>query len=239
MLVESCESDSAALALLARGRSDHVQLKDTALLSLRDAFERLSDDDQREFGPKIGRAILLRGFRYDSLGKAEPLWVSPSTAYLPAQVDRETDSFARAAARTPEICWVSADYARLLRRVGGRRELGAQRMLARLGVQTLPRLVPPPGERQYYRRDPRPVSQIERWRMPDVQATELDAIDQRVTHLIDDKLSPDLDAVIENIKNERAGGRPQTASRRTPGSSCPRLGTAFCGTFDRSGGLGL
>lgn len=136
LLVQSCESDSAALALLARGRSDHVRLEDAALLSLRDAFERLSDDDQRERGPKIGRAILLRGFRYDSQGKTGALWVSPSRAYLPAQVDRETDSFARAAARTPEICWVSADYAQLLKRVGGRRELGAQRMLARLGVHT-------------------------------------------------------------------------------------------------------
>ena len=41
LLVESCESDSAALTLLARGVSDQVQLEDAALISLRDAFERL------------------------------------------------------------------------------------------------------------------------------------------------------------------------------------------------------
>ena len=221
LLVESCESDNAALALLARGRSDQVRLEDAALLSLRDAFERLSDDDQRERGPKIGRAIVLRGFRYDSRGKTEALWVSPSTAYLPAQVDRETDSFARAAARTPEICWISANYAQLLKRVGGRRELGAQRMLARLGVQTFPRLVPPPGERQYYVRDRRPAGRIERWRMPGVQVTEMDAIDQRVTHFIDDRWSPDLDAVIENIKNERAG------------AACKRRAAALLGLLAR------
>ena len=205
LLVRSYESESGALALLARGKSDPVRLEDAALLSLRDAFERLSDDDQRERGPKIGRAILLRGFRYDSRGKTEALWVSPSKAYLPAQIDRETGSFARAAAKTPKICWVSADYRQLLKRAGGRRELGAQRLLARLGVQTFPRLVPPPNELQRYARDPRLASPIEPWRMPDVQATELHALNQRTTHLINDRWSPDLDAVIEDIKSERAG----------------------------------
>ena len=205
LLVRSYDSDSAALALLARGKSDPIRLEDTAFLSLRDAFERLSDDDQRERGPKIGRAILLRGFRYDARGKLEVLWVSPSTAYLPAQIDRETRSFARAAAKTPNICWVSAHYRQLLKRVGGQGELGARRLLARLGVQIFPRLVPPPNQLQRYARDPRLASPIEPWRMPEVQVTELRALDQRTTHLINDRWSPDLDAVIENIKGERAG----------------------------------
>ena len=205
LLVRSYDSDGAALALLARGKTEPVRLEDAALLSLRDAFERLSDEDQRERGPKIGRAILLRGFRYDSRGKTEALWVSPSKAYLPTQIERETGSFARAAAKTPKVCWVSADYRQLLKRVGGRRELGAQRLLARLGVQTFPGLVPPPNELQRYARDPRLASPIESWRMPGVQQTELRALNQRTTHLINDRWSPDLDAVIENIKSERAG----------------------------------
>jgi hypothetical protein len=163
------------------------------------------DEDQRERGPKIGRAILLRGFRYDSRGKTEALWVSPSKSYLPTQIDRESGGFARAAAKTPKICWVSADYRQLLKRVGGRHELGAQRLLARLGVQTFPRLVPPPNEFQRYARDPRHASPIEPWHVPDVQQTELHALNQRITHLINDRWSPDLDAVIENIKGERAG----------------------------------
>jgi hypothetical protein len=209
LLVRSYDSNSAALELLARGIRNPIRLEDTALLALRDAFERLSEDDQRERGPRIGRAILLRGFRYDSHGKTEALWVSPRTAYLPAQIDRETGSFARAAAKSPKLCWVSADYRQLLKRAGGRRELGPQRLLARLGVQTFPRLVPPPNELQRYARDPRLASPIEPWRTPDIQQTELHALSQRTTHLINDRWSPDLDAVIENIKAERAG-----ASRR-------------------------
>lgn len=205
LLVGGYESDGEALALLARGRREPIRLHDAPLLSLRDAFERLSDDEQRELGPKIGRAIELRAFRYDARGKAEALWVSPSLAYLPPQIDRETDSFARAAGRTPILSWVSPDYSRVLKRAGGRRELGAQRLLARLGAQTFPRLVRPPDEFQRYSRDPRVASPIEQWRLPEVQATELRALNQRATHLIDDRWSPDLDAVIEDIKNDRPG----------------------------------
>ncbi len=171
LLVDAYGSDGEALALLARGRREPIRLDDGPLLSLRNAFERLSDDEQREFGPKIGRAIELRGFRYDGRGKTDPVWVSPSTAYLPPQIDRETDSFARAAGKTPELSWVSPDYRRVLKRAGGRRELGAQRLLTRLGVQTFPRLVRPPNEVQHYNRDPRLVSPLEQWRLPEVQAT--------------------------------------------------------------------
>jgi len=213
LLVGAYDSDGEALALLARGRREPIPLDDGPLLSLRDAFERLSDDEQRELGPKIGRAIKLRGFRYDDRGKTEPLWVSPSTAYLPRQIDRETDSFARAAGKTPQLSWVSPDYRLVLKRAGGRRELGAQRLLARLGVQTFPRLVRPPNEIQHYSRDPRLVSPLEQWRLPEVQATELRALNQRATHLIDDRWSPDLDAVIENIKADRPGaGRKRRAA---------------------------
>ena len=205
LLVAAYDSDGDALALLARGRREPIRLDDGPLLSLRDAFERLSDDEQRELGPKIGRAIELRGFRYDARGKTEPLWVSPSTAYLPPQIDRETDSFSRAAAKTPQLSWVSPDYRLVLKRAGGRRELGAQRLLARLGVQTFPRLVRPPNEIQHYSRDPRLVSPLEQWRLPEVQATELRSLNQRATHLMDDRWSPDLDAVIENIEADRPG----------------------------------
>lgn len=212
LLVGAYDSDGEALALLARGRRESIRLDDGPLLSLRDAFERLSDDEQRELGPKIGRAIELRGFRYDARGKTEALWVSPSTAYLPPQIDRETDSFSRAAGKTPQLSWVSPDYRLVLKRAGGRRELGAQRLLARLGVQTFPRLVRPPNEIQHYSRDPRLVSPLEQWRLPEVQATELRSLNQRATHLMDDRWSPDLDAVIENIKADRPGpGRKRRA----------------------------
>ena len=42
------------------------------------------------------------------------------------------------------------------------------------------------------------------WQMPDIQATELRALGH-TTHLIGDHWSPDLDAVIEDIQEERPG----------------------------------
>ena len=213
LLVEAYESDAEALSLLAKGKREPVRLDDDALLSLRDALEQLTDEHRRELGPKIGRAIELRGFSYDEHGKAETRWISPSTSYLPRQIDRETDSFGRAAAKTPGLAWLSPDYARVLKRPGGRRELGAQGLLVRLGAQIFPRLVAPPNEIQRYSRDPRPATPIEHAALPPVQATEVRALSQSATHLIDDRWSPDLDAVIADIHNDRASpGRKRRAA---------------------------
>ncbi len=213
LLVEAYESDAEALALLAKGEREPVRLDDDALLSLRDALEQLTDERRRELGPKVGRAIELRGFSYDEHGRAENQWVSPSTSYLPKQIDHETDSFGRAAAKAPGLAWLSPDYARVLKRPGGRRELGAQGLLVRLGAQTFPRLVAPPNEIQRYSRDPRRASSIEHATLPPVQATEVRALSQRATYLIEDRWSPDLDAVIDDIHNDRAGpGRKRRAA---------------------------
>jgi hypothetical protein len=212
LLVDAYESDREALTLLARGRRERIRLEDEDLLSLRNSLEQLSEDQQRELGPKIGGAIELRGVQYDN-GKAETIWTSPSTSYLPKQIDRETDSFARVAGKTPGLQWLAHDYARVLKRAGGRRELGAQRLLVRLGTQAFPRLISPPNESQRYTRDPRLVSPVAGWNRPEVQATELRALAQRATHLIDDRWSPDLDAVIDHIQQERAGaGRKRRAA---------------------------
>jgi hypothetical protein len=211
LLAESYSADGEALALLARGDGEQrIRLTDDALLALRDALERAGEEEQRELGPAIGRNIELCGFSFDESGKRKERWVSPAAGYLPTQIDRETDSFARAAAKTPTLLWLSPDYARLLKRAGGRHQLGAQKLLVRLGAQTLPRLVPPPNELQPYVRDPRRVSPVQTAEIADVQATEIRALGQRVTHLLSDRWSPDLDAVIENI----IAGRPGAARRR-------------------------
>ncbi|MDQ6775620.1 MAG: hypothetical protein M3071_05225 [Actinomycetota bacterium] len=211
-LVDAYASDGEALALLARGRRDRIRLDDDALLSLRDAFERLNDDQQRDLGPKIGASIELRTICHRDDGKTETGWATPGACYLPGQVDRETGSFARAAAKTPGINWLAPDYAGVLRRTGGRRELGAQRLLVRLGAQTLPQLVAPANERSRYSRDPRPTSPIEGRRLPEIQATEIWALGQRATDLLNDRWSPDLDRVIEDIQQDRGGsGRKRRA----------------------------
>lgn len=213
LLVDAYESDREALALLARGRRDRIRLDDKALLSLRDAFERLRDDQQRDLGPKIGKAIELRTICHTENRRTQTGWAPPAKSYLPPQIDRETDSFGRAAAKTPGITWLAPDYARVLRRTGGRLELGAQRLLVGLGARTLPQLVPPPNESSRYSRDPRPTSLIESWQLPEIQATQIRALGQRVTDLLDDRWSPDLDRVIADIQQDRAGpGRRRRAA---------------------------
>lgn len=209
VLLEECDSADAALQILAREPYvddeegvARVRVEDDQLLVLRDAFERLDEDEQRKLGPRIGRNIELRGFAVGEHGKRRELWVSPVDAYLPASIDRETDSFAKAATTTAALVWLDASYAKLLKREGGRREIGAQRFLVRLGAATAPRLTRPENERQKWLRDTRPASSIREIDRPELQTREIRQAKYR-THLLDDRWSPDLEAVIADIQSER------------------------------------
>lgn len=195
-----------------------LRLRDEQLIDLRDAFERLAEDDQRTLGPRIGRNVELRGFTFDEKGTRFERWVSPAEAYLPAAIDRETDSFARAAATTPRLTWLDGSYSRVLKRAGGRKEIGAQRLLSRLGAATAPRLVRARNEAKFYQRDPRMVSSIIGIQRPDLQMGEIRALTPGRTHLLEDRWAPDLDAAIANICRDRK-------SRRRRGRALALLGT--------------
>ncbi len=208
VLRDECDSADGALQILARGPSGtqeafpQVSVNDDQLLLLRDAFEHISEEDQRKLGPRIGRNIKLRGFTFDKRGARSNLMVSPVDAYLPTSIDRETDSFAKAASKTPGIVWLHGSYARLLKRSGGRRELGAQRFLVRLGAATAPRLARPNNERKEWKRDTRLASSIWGIDRPALQMQEIENAGFP-SHLLDDRWSPDLDAVIGNIQHDR------------------------------------
>ncbi len=204
VLIDQIDSSDAALDVLARnGMQERVQLTDAQLTALRDAFERLSEEQQRVLGLRIGRNIELRGRRYKNRGKFEQIWISPADAYLPLAIERETDSFGRAADRTPGLVWLDTSYSRVLKREGGRKEIGAQRFLVRLGAATAPRLTKVLDEFRLYTRDPRLVSPLFRRDQPPVQSLEIEALAQHATHLMDDRCSPDLDAVIRHIRLDR------------------------------------
>lgn len=211
-LVEGFESDREALNLLARGEKEPIRLIDGALLTLRDAFERLSEEEQRELGPRIGRSVLLRSRSFDEERVVREAWIGPVNAYLPKQIDRDKDSFAVAAAQTPGLNWLSPHYAKVLKRSGGRHKLGAQKFLVRLGAQTQPRLVPPPNEVQPYVRDPRRVSPVQTWKMPELQVTEINSLGHRATHLLADRWSPDLDAVVGDMQGATRAERRRRAA---------------------------
>jgi hypothetical protein len=211
-LLEQVDSDEAALHVLARDNDgtavSRVQLNDPQLISLRDATERLGEDEKRTLGPKIGRNVELRGYVYDNQGRSVEEWVCPTNAYIPKTIDRETDSFVKAAAQTSGIRWLDDRYGRVLKRTGGRKETGAQRFLVRLGAATAPRLVRPENERKKWQRDTTPASKISDIDRPELQMLETNPLSRPwQRYLLDDRWAPDLDAVIRDVCADKNAAR--------------------------------
>ena len=155
-LLDASDDHAVIQRLAAAGRSEHhtaAPLSDEQVQALRKAFELLDPDDQRELGPDVGRAVSLEAYQYEMKGRRKqrkPIRVRAVEAYLPRAVDRETDSFAVAADRSPDLVWLSDHYARILRSSVGRGGVGAQRFLRLLGAEIAPRLRPHPGlDRRY------------------------------------------------------------------------------------------
>ncbi len=196
LLTDAVDTDQDLLELLARGMRNPIRVSDEAIRELRDTFERLPEDRQRSLGQRIGRALLLRGRVFDG-GTPESVWVAPAESYLPAQIDRDKHSFAKAALTTPGIEWLDRDYARVLK-AGSRAGLGPQAFLGRLGAQMFPRLVTPSDAQRVYQRDSREARPIYLWNMPEIQRIEIQAL-RSPTHLLNDRTSPDLDVVIADI----------------------------------------
>lgn len=189
LLAEEADTPSMAFKILARPRAegtDPIRLDDGRLVALRDAFETLDDERQREVGPKIGVNVELRGYWFNDRGQRESGWVRPVDAYLPTAINRETGSFARAAGATAGLRWLDAAYARTLKRAGGRKELGPQKVLTKLGAATQPRLVRPANEASRYVSD-RPASPVVGISRPAIQLREIRALRPPRTDLIEDR----------------------------------------------------
>jgi len=180
-----------------------VRLEDADLLALRDAWAALPRERQVDLGRRVGQRIELKATWYGADGKRATGWSRPVEMYLPAAIDREVDSFARAAGRTPGIKWVDSEYAKVLKQAAGRSAIGAQRLLSAWGVAREPRLIRPKDERVVYSRDARPTSPI---------ATPMRTADQsqsiraggHATDLLDDHWSPDAEAVAVDIARVQA-----------------------------------
>ena len=203
VLMDHADADDVALEILAReSQYEPLRLGDQQLLALRDAVEKLDEARRRDVGERVGANIELRGYTFAERGEVEERWISPTEAYLPGAVDRETDSFAKAAHKTPGLLWFDTSYAKLLKRTD-RRELGAQRFLVLLGGRTAPRLIPPINESTQWKRDTRPASPIHGVERTELQTLEIAALASWPSHLIHDNWSPDLEAVILDIKKDR------------------------------------
>jgi len=203
VLFEDRDSGTDVFAILGRGPTtgagteDTVRLEDNDLLALRDAWAQLPRDRHSALGPRIGRCVELKAIWYGPGGRRETGWARPVEMYLPGTIDREVDSFAKAAARAPGLKWADPEYGKLLKHQAGRSAIGAQRLLAAWGVAREPRLVKPTDEQVFWARDVTPASPVGA-----MQTTEqLQAIRaaHRNTHLIEDHWSPDADAVAADI----------------------------------------
>lgn len=203
VLFDDRDSETDVFAILGRGRATGdradavVRLEDSDLLALRDAWAQLPRDRQSAVGPRIGRCVELKAIWYGSGGRRESGWARPIEMYLPSSIDREVDSFAKAAGRAPGLKWVDPEYGKLLKHQAGRSAIGAQRLLAAWGVAREPRLVKPTNERVFWARDITPASPIGPMQTVD-QLQAIHAV-HRNTHLIEDHWSPDADAVAADI----------------------------------------
>lgn len=132
------------------GTLSPVRLTDDELKRLRAAMEELPRSERQRLGPGIGRAVLLDAFGYAEDGSRQPRRVRPDQAYIPAQIDKDPDSFAVAARSAPGPCWLSPKYQDVLRSPIGREGFGARAMLVTLGASTAPRFVEHPARQFKY-----------------------------------------------------------------------------------------
>lgn len=199
------DRDAAAdvFTILARGSTqfasgEPIRLGDDDLLALRDAWAGLPRERHGELGAMVGRRIELRAAWYGEDGRRATGWARPIDLYLPATIDREVDSFAKAAGRTPGLRWVDGEYGKLLKQKEGRSAIGAQKLLVAWGVAREPRLIRPTDEVAPWARDTRAASPIASAMRTDEQLRSIRA-NQWVTHLLEDHWSPDADAVAADI----------------------------------------
>jgi len=127
---------------LAEARVASLRVDDGALTALRDLFELLPHDAHEAYGRRVGAAVVLDAECRDATGRVLRNRRAATECYQHRRIDRDSDSWAAAAADTPHVWWVAGRYADVLRHPAGRGALGAQKFLTLLGVERAPRLLP-------------------------------------------------------------------------------------------------
>ena len=201
--------------LAVAGRSDrHVPrpLGVEQLQALRAVFEQLQQEERRRLGFDVGRAVELEAYEYELKGgkkRRRMTTVRPTDAYLPRTIEREERGFAVAADKAPGVFWTNGRYFRHLRSPYGRQGIGAQRFLRLLGAETAPRIRLHPQLKQPYVVDKRPA--LEASIEGGVPARAEMLAERDATHSLEDRDSPALELVIQDIARVRSG--PKRRSR--------------------------
>jgi hypothetical protein len=211
ILAEDVGDEPALRALARRGMSDEpspVEVDDDCLVAIRGALAALEQADREELGPGIGRAISLRGFRWER-GVRVRQRVAPAEAYVPARLEDRSDGWAKAAAKTPGLRWIETRYVEVLRRAKrGQRSPAALSFLRLLDAEVAPRLVAPAAIET---RHGDPASPID---FAALTASQREALAGRhATHFKHDSRSPDLARVVTDIGRERSRSRRRERAR--------------------------
>jgi hypothetical protein len=191
---------SDALEQLARGGSKPRRLNDAQLVAIRDALSAIDADDRRRLGGGIGEQVLVDGFQWNDT-KRQSIEVLPAEAYLSATLDGSgRESWATAAGQAPGLRWVHARYKTLLQEPGGRSDadekaIGARALFTLLGTETAPRLVEPPRPETRYREVAYPIQGTAGL----AQTEAIEALGRYTSHLQNDWVSPDLEAVVQDL----------------------------------------
>lgn len=183
--------------------STAIRLHDPELLALRDAWAELPRDQRDAIGLRVGQRIELKAFWYLPGGKRETGWCRPVELYMSAAVDRDTDSFAKAAGKTPNLKWVDSAYVKTLKPTSSRASQGARSLLLAWGVAREPRLIRPTDEVQKWTRDTRPASPVHTQMRTQAQLESIKA-SGACDYLLNDHWSPDAEAVAEDIARSSA-----------------------------------
>lgn len=205
VLVSDIGEEPALRALARRGETNShepVALDDADLVALRNALATLDRDVQAELGRGIGRAIRVRGYRWER-GKRVRVPIRPAAGYLPAALEDRRDGFAKAAGTTPGLEWVETRYATVLKRAERNQRIPAALAFFRaLGAEVAPRLVEPS---HFDTRYGDPASPID---FDHITASQQYALSgEYATHLKGEHLSPDLAHVVADIHRERSRKR--------------------------------
>lgn len=210
-VIEDVDNEQVVRRLAAAGAAGNYltdPLTDEQLRSLRDAFEQLPQAERVALGRNVGQAITIAAYGFDARGQTVHTHARPVDLYLSRAIDREADSFAVAADRTPGLLWTHNRYADQLRsglgRSGG---LGPQKFLGLLGAERAPRIVPHSALYRRYASDRREGLAAAVNGSPPQRDRELRRMGASYT--LDDVDSPDLRNVAINIAAE-----PKVTRRR-------------------------
>ncbi len=211
-------------AFARRFSQDPIAADKQDLLDLRDLFEHV-DTKNSQLGQEVGAALLIDAFSHvaleDGRSTVTKVLASPTSVYLPASIADSQDTWSKAAGTTPELLWASASYAEVFkisraeqRGVQGEsvtttRKRGVKRFLSLLGAEVSPRLVEVATDSAHI-----------------VLASQSAArrfLGRARGGLTRDFVSPDLDAVIRNIRQSpiQPVSRRGRKSRESAQASAP------------------